>query len=226
MRLLPQSLFGRLMLVLASGLILAQLLSAAINYVERDSLLARASGMHPAQRIVDVVRLLDSFSPAERARIAGILNVPPLVLSLDRPPAAEDSAATGGHHAAMFAAVLSAALGDDRPVRVRITGTSRAWVPGPAGAGSHIPMSGPLGPAGMHRFPPEGIAVLTQVRLLDGTWATFDTQLDQSLASLPGRLLATLLILLAAVLRLAAAPIGSMGSSAPVWFVIDMHDAY
>jgi hypothetical protein len=48
MRLLPQSLFGRLMLVLASGLIVAQLLSAAINLAERDSVLVRASGMQPA----------------------------------------------------------------------------------------------------------------------------------------------------------------------------------
>ena len=96
MRLLPRSLFGRLMLVLASGLIVAQLLSAAINLVERDSVLVRASGMQPAQRIADIVTLLDSLSPAERDRIVGILNVPPLVVSLDRAPSAEDSAATGG----------------------------------------------------------------------------------------------------------------------------------
>ena len=67
MRFLPQSLFGRLMLVLASGLIVAQLLSAAINLAERDTVLVRAMGMQPAQRIADVVRLLDSLSPAERA---------------------------------------------------------------------------------------------------------------------------------------------------------------
>ena len=67
MRLLPRSLFGRLMLVLASGLIVAQLLSAAINLVERDSVLVRASGMQPAQRIADIVTLLDSLEPG-RAR--------------------------------------------------------------------------------------------------------------------------------------------------------------
>ena len=87
MRLVPQSLFGRLMLVLSAGLILAQLLSAAINLVERDSLLVRASGMQPAQRIADIVTLLDSLTPVERARIVGILNVPPLAVSLDRAPA-------------------------------------------------------------------------------------------------------------------------------------------
>jgi len=43
-RLLPRSLFGRLMLVLASGLIVAQLLSTAINLVERDSAILRSAG--------------------------------------------------------------------------------------------------------------------------------------------------------------------------------------
>ncbi len=75
MRLLPRSPFGRMMLVLASGLIVAQLLSAAINLAKRDTVLVRAVGMQPAQRIADVVRLLDSLGPAERA-IVGILNIP------------------------------------------------------------------------------------------------------------------------------------------------------
>ena len=125
MRLLPRSLFGRLMLVLASGLIVAQLLSAAINLVERDSVLVRASGMQPAQRIADIVTLLDSLSPVERERIVGILNVPPLVVSLDRTPSSEDSMATGGARAAMFSSVLRTALGDDRPIRVAMSGTPR-----------------------------------------------------------------------------------------------------
>ena len=41
----PQSLFGRLMLVLAGGMLVAQLLSAAFNFAERDRLLQTASGM-------------------------------------------------------------------------------------------------------------------------------------------------------------------------------------
>ena len=80
MRLVPRSLFGRLMLVLASGLVVAQLLGTAINLQERDSLLVRASGMQPAQRIVDIVKLLDSLSATERTRIVGIFNLPPLVV--------------------------------------------------------------------------------------------------------------------------------------------------
>jgi hypothetical protein len=68
-RWLPRSLFGRLMLVLATGLALAQLLSAAINVAERDQLLNRSFGMQPAQRIADVVKLLDSLPGAERERV-------------------------------------------------------------------------------------------------------------------------------------------------------------
>lgn len=224
MRLLPRSLFGRLMVVLASGLIVAQLLSAALNFVERDSLLVRASGMQTAQRIADVVRLLDSFNPGERARIVSILNVPPLVVSLDRAPIGDESTTAGGPRASIFSAVLRAALGDARPVRVTVSdaGPATGMGLGPTGAGGRFPMAhpmagptgepiggpvagpmaGPMGPAGMHRFAPGGISILTQVRLQDGTWATFDTQLAQDSAALPWRLLATLLVLLVAVLLL------------------------
>ena len=202
MRFLPQSLFGRLMLVLASGLIVAQLFSAAINLAERDTVLVRAMGMQPAQRIADVVRLLDSLSPAERARIVSILNVPPMVVSLDRAPVSEESDSTGAAHAAMFAAVLRAALGDERPIRVTMSGAPPVWMHGPVRAAGRFPMDGPPGPSGMHRFPPDGVSMLTQVRLQDGTWASFDTQLSQAAAGLPWRVLLTLAILLAAVLLL------------------------
>jgi signal transduction histidine kinase len=61
-------------------------------------------------------------------------------------------------------------------------------------------MAGPMGPLAMHRFAPDGISFLTQVRLQDGTWATFDTQITPESANLPWKLLATLATLLAAVL--------------------------
>jgi signal transduction histidine kinase len=200
MRLLPRSLFGRLMLVLASGLIVAQLLSTAINLQERDSLLVRASGMQPAQRIADIVKLLDSLSPTERNRIVGIFDAPPLVVSLERHPESDNSEAAGGPHAAMFSAVLRAALGDDRLIHVTMRGTPPAWTPAATGARGSFPMAGPMGPAAMHGFAPDGISFLTQVRLQDGTWATFDTQITPESANLPWRLLLTLAILLAIVL--------------------------
>lgn len=197
MRFLPRSLFGRLLLVLAGGLIIAQLLSAAINLAERDSVLLRASGLQPAQRIADIVGLLDSLGPAERDRIVAILNVPPMRVALDRPPLSEDSTA-GGPHGAMFSAVLRAALGDDRAVRVSTSGTPPAWGPG-AGHGRG---QGPMGAQGMRRGAAGDFSILTQVQLRDGTWATFETQITQASATLPWRLLLTLAVLLGAVLVL------------------------
>lgn len=202
MRLLPRSLFGRLMLVLASGLIVAQLLSAAINLVERDSLLVRASGMQPAQRIADIVRLLDSLGPAERARIVAVLNQPPLVVSLDRAPVADDAGLARGPHPAMLAAVLQAVLGQHRSIRVAMTGTPLPWAIGAVRESSQGPMGGHMAGPGMHGFPPAGVSLLIQVRLQDGVWATFDTQITPASTQLPLRVLATLAILLAAVLLL------------------------
>jgi len=202
MRFLPRSLFGRLMLVLSAGLIVAQLLSATINLAERDRVLVTARGMQPAHRIADIVNLLDSLSPAERDRIVGILNVPPMIVSLRETPAAEDPAETGGLHATMLSTVLRAALGDERPIRVTVSGTPPNWTPGAGRGRGQGPMGGPKAGPGMHRFPPDGVAFLVQVRLQDGTWAIFDTQITQESASLPWRVLLTLAILLVAVLLL------------------------
>ena len=130
--------------------------------------------------------------------------MPPLVVSLDRTPTSEDSRRPAGLSAAMFSTVLRTALGDDRPIRVTMTrytarmGARRR----PAGAATFpwVPDRWVL--AGMHRFPPDGISFLIQVRLQDGTWATFDTQVTQESATLPWRVLLTLATLLAAVLLL------------------------
>lgn len=210
MRLLPQSLFGRLVLVLFGGLIVAQLLSATINFVERDRLLLRASGMQPAQRIADIVRLLDSLSAAERSRIVAILNVPPQVVSLDIVPLAAEENTEASFHSTMFTSVLRNALGDERPIRV--AEKSRASLPWQSGYGygrhHRAMMEGNDATSGMHRSPGAGGGMggmsgkffLTQVRLQDGSWVTFDTYVPQEAASLPMRLLLTLTVLLLAVL--------------------------
>lgn len=206
-RWLPRSLFGRLMLVLASGLLLAQLLSAVINLAERDRLLLAASGSRQAQRIADVVKLLDSLGPAERQRIVAVLSVPPMVLSLHDSPRAAPGVAAAGRQAIMFAARLRDALGDDRQVRVEPSG--QTLDPGrPPGAGAE-PRPGMMGggPAmmragpGMGR-PHPGPVFRTEVQLRDGRWARFDTEIGQSAAPLPWRLALTLGVLSIAVLVL------------------------
>ncbi len=201
-RWLPGSLFGRLVLVLAGGLLLAQLLSAAINLAERDRLLLTAGGARHAQRIADVVKLLDPMGPAERQRIVAVLSMPPLVLSLHDTPLGEPAAAEDAR-AAMFGGMLRASLGDGRAVRVYAADPAQAFDRGPRGPGFG-PGPGPGmmggGPGG-HRMG-MGAAVRTEVQLRDGSWARFDAVLPPAPDGLPWRLLLTLGVLLAAVLVL------------------------
>ncbi|MEQ1773510.1 MAG: hypothetical protein ABL891_06970 [Burkholderiales bacterium] len=69
MRLIPRSLFSRLVLVMLAGLVVAQFLGFGLHMHERGELLAQATGMQSAQRIADIVRLLDPMSAGERRKI-------------------------------------------------------------------------------------------------------------------------------------------------------------
>ncbi|MGB0129264.1 MAG: ATP-binding protein [Rhodocyclaceae bacterium] len=204
MRLFPRSLFGRLVLVLAGGLVFAQLLSALINFAERDRLMSRSSGMQTAQRIADIVRLLETLEPDERARIVAVLDTPPLRVSIaDKPsPEAEKEPDAQGRDAG-FATMLNTLLRDTRPIRIlraehRGPGHGhRRLAPGAA------PGAEPMIPPGQWfglPKPGRGLAVVAQVQLRDGPWVTFDSFLAQTPEDLPERLLLSLLVLLGGVL--------------------------
>ncbi|MDH4191928.1 MAG: ATP-binding protein [Betaproteobacteria bacterium] len=202
MRLLPQSLFGRLVLVLLAGLVLAQLATGYINLTERGQLLYEAGGMRLAQRIADIGRLLDSLPPVERRQVVAIFNAPPLTISLDRPPmAAERASREADWHQSMFTAVLRRALGDEMPARVvRREGAAENFrPPGMPGPPDMPMMPHRLGGYGMHDFSPRGAFFTVQIALRDGSWATFDTFLSPQTAAIPVRVALTLLILLVSV---------------------------
>ena len=203
---LPRTLFGRLLLVLASGLLVAQLLSAAINLAERDRLLSSSFGMQPAQRVADVVHLIDGMDAAQRQALLAVFRTPPLVLSLHAAPLiAED--ATMGWHAQMFASRLQSALGDTRAVRVQPrdgfappTASDDRDARRNARMGTGMGMGPGVGMGGAHRgnLP----VVRIEVQLRDGPWARFDTELPAQPEALPWRLALTLVVLLASVLAL------------------------
>jgi len=82
MRLLPQSLFSRMVLILLGGLILVQSISVTFHLRERDRLLFRSNSMESAQRIADTIRLLNSLAPADRHKLVTALDSPTLRISL------------------------------------------------------------------------------------------------------------------------------------------------
>ncbi len=131
-RLLPQSLFARMVIVLLGGLVVAQLLSFAVHWRERGEFITRSIGMRSAQRIGDIVRLLDTIEPAERAKIVNVLSSPPLRIALDLPPlgpAAED--AEKEEQAEQFAAVVQRALGEEFSLVVQASDAARRRPPWP-----------------------------------------------------------------------------------------------
>jgi len=202
--LVPRSLFSRLVLVLLAGLIVAQLLSFAIHMHERGELLLRASGIQSAQRIADVVKLLESLSPPERRRIVNVLSAPPLLVSLDRSPItpAQDTQEAGAR-AALFTSMLRRFLGNEWTVELTVADD----VPS-----TPLPMRGPMGAANpgkqlpfgpmMHSVVQPGFSFVSQVRLRDGTLVTFDSRLPQETAGWPYRMLFSLVVLLTAVIIL------------------------
>ena len=205
MRLAPRSLFGRLVLILLGGLILAQLATAYINLAERDQLLYRAGGMRLAQQISDIVKLLESLPAAERRRVVAVFNAPPLSVSLDRPPIAPGTAsAETDFQQSMFTTVLRYALGDDTEVNVvRPEGTPESFRPGPRAGWQEMPMMQGRGWGRGMSGPAAGGAFFTaQIALRDGTLVTFDSYLSPQATAMPLRLALTLLILLGTVIVL------------------------
>ncbi|MDT7837540.1 ATP-binding protein [Aquabacterium sp. OR-4] len=210
-RLWPDSLFGRLLLALTAGLVLAQLLGAAINVAERDQLLNRGYGLAAAQRIADVVDLLDGLPEAERARVVQVFRQPPLVLSLHDAPSVETPAVLD-RRGLQFVARLHSALDGQRALRVMARPGPAAERPdGPGGRGPHG-RHGRGGDAGAEaeaehderraarRAP--GLVWRTEVQLRDGRWARFDAALPVPSERLPWRLAASLGVLLLATLVL------------------------
>ena len=203
-RLLPRSLFARLVLVLLGGLVVAQLLSFAIHMQERGELLSQASGVQSAQRVADIVRVLEAQEPATRRKILKVLSAPGLLVSLDgRPISAPAQAGLAGSRAEMFSMMIRRFLGDGWPIETIVADSASTAPIDPRGSGGAFPhpMRGPFNGA-MHAPAPPGFSFVSQVRLHDGTQVTFDARQSGEAAGLPSRMLLSLAVLLIAVVVL------------------------
>lgn len=204
---LPKSLFGRLVLVLLTGLLGTLLLSAGILFQDRAYGVYAASGLHSAQRFADIIRLLDSVEPEQRQRFIEVFNSPDLRLAIS-----EDSSLVSIQEspdrgpAAIFRALVERSLPGEQSLGVTVTERrmrQRAHAP----MRHHHP---PRGPDMAHRrhmrrmgvLPPEDVNLFAQIQLRDGSWLSFQQRLPQDLFAWPQRLLVTLALLLASVVLL------------------------
>lgn len=235
MRFAPRSLFNRLVLVLLGGLLTAQLVSFAIYMYERGEELARTSGLQAAQRIADIVTLLDTLDAAERRRIVKVVSAPPLTIELDSKVLdAQDPGSDQSTRGVLFGAMLNRFLGEGRPVTVVVT-AGPALPPyagnkgGPVGMGTGMGMGKGMGlhnpdrmpGAGMRSGAQPGLSFVAQVRLSDGALVSFESRQSEQSTSRPYRLLAGLAVLLAAVIavsliavRWATRPLNALADAA------------
>ena len=209
-RWLPQSLFSRMLLIMVSGLVLAQAASLAIYWRDRDEFMQRALGMRSVQRIADIVRLLDSTPVEERKRVVAVVNSPQLRVSLETSPLNPADVSVEQDQAPSFSRALRRVLGDEQPVSVFVMNAPFLRGPPPGyGPGMQAGMpggrmgGGPIGAGPMGGGPAfAGLSFVVQTPLTDGTLVTFDSRQSQEAASAPYRLSASIALLLAAIVVL------------------------
>jgi len=206
MRWLPSTLTGRLVLVLLGGLLLAQLLGAAILLRDRTTALYEASGLSAAQRIASIVRVFDTLTPEQRRLMLSAVNTAGLQVALG-----ESRAANVEFEDSMFAThlrtVLRRSLGDERALHVAMLEPGAAGVEfGPMRPPSGGHMGGPHmgGPhmGLMAGLPLRGASFLVQAQLQDGQWVSFAHRLPEEPFAWPYKLLLTLAVLLVSVIAL------------------------
>lgn len=189
MKLYPRSLFGRLIIIFLVGLIVAQGVSLTIVLQDRGEFLSRTSGVQSVRRIADAVILFDTASISERDRLVKLLSSPSMriIISPDstrllNARALRDKA--DSPQTVLFTAILQRILGRDRDIRLVVMEPQQS------------------APIGHHRGRLNS-SVYTQIRLLDGQWAIFDSQLQPEAWTWPYRALLSALVLIIAVVLLA-----------------------
>jgi signal transduction histidine kinase len=121
---LPKSLFGRMVIVLVGGLLVAQMLSLAILLDERARVDLDARALRMAQRVSDMVVTFDSLSPAERQTLAPLVSSRAFTVHVTRPdpaPVPVREGESSDNTATVFAGALRKSLGAERLVA---TGTT------------------------------------------------------------------------------------------------------
>jgi len=208
---LPGTLFARLILILVIGLILALLLAGIVLYQERLRVLYHASGLQSAQRISEIVRLLESHTPDEREHLVRVLSTPLLRIDLNSSAWDEAGRDTGNQVLeGLFSTILRRNLGAGRAMQVTVTPAKD--LPEMFQRQQHEGVWRGRGPGWGRRhrmaemgFPPgDGLYFLARIQLQDDTWVTFDHRVAEQSTDLPWRLLLTVAILLIAVVALSA----------------------
>ena len=201
MRIIPKSLFGRLVLVLLAGLIIAQTISAYFLLHDRGQTLYQAIQESMITRTSAIVRLLDSTPPDKRERFLPLLSSPELAIKLADNPF---ETTTNDSESKFVSKVVTQRLENNLPSEMKV----RVSIDGNVMAsrfpqmhrrhmmrnGSGPPWAQQIGPHAMARF------VLIQVQLQDSSWVIFERGVPENTFIWPAKILIVLGILLISVI--------------------------
>jgi hypothetical protein len=203
MRLVPASLFGRALLVLAAGLLVAQMASLVLNLFDRGGSVYRLAAFQIGARIAQTARILNGLPPAQRAKVAQQIDGRHLsvVLSETRVPVARGFAEHDPYEKA-FRESLQSQLGTPWPLSVEITPAPRSRRTLAEGA-SATPFELWLARR-FYFLLPGTFSLVAQVGLEDGTVAVFYAVVPQEPLSRFETLVPRVLLLLAVCFALAA----------------------
>lgn len=186
MRLLPASLFGRTLLVLAAGLLVAQIGSMAIHLFDRGSSVYRLASLQIATRIAQAARILNRLPASERDKVVQEISGPHLRLALSERRVAVASGFTEHDpYEAQFTDSLQRQIGARWPVRVDVNPDPRSRGAFELWMARHF-----------YFLLPEPFSIVVQVGLEDGTFAIFDVNVPQEPLSRLESLVPLLLLLL------------------------------
>lgn len=214
MKLLPRSLFSRLVIVFIIGLMIAQGISLAIVLHDRGEFLSRMSGVQSVRRIADTVILFDTVNISERQRLVKLLSSPVMRISISSVAPSLSNAgqpiSSESAQSALLNSILRRALGRDREIRLVVlepTGVPRlnegVWQPGMMHSRSQdAGVINPQHPSAGRYHAGLTSSVLVHIRLDDGNWVSFDSQLQPEAWTWPFRALISAFFLLIAVVMI------------------------
>jgi len=172
MRLAPASLFGRTLLVLAAGLLLAQAASFALNLLDRGRAVYRLTATQIAARIAQNARILNRLTPAERPKVVESIDGRHLRVALSpRPVTVSRGFAEHDAYESTFRDLLRTQIDAPWPLQVEIA--PRAADPARAASpGTWLARH-------FYFLQPGAFSIVAQVELEDGSVAVFTAVVPQ-----------------------------------------------
>ncbi len=205
MKLIPESLYGRLLAILLIGLMVPQLLSALVHLYDRDTVLHQTMGADSAERIGSIVGLLDPMESEQREEMVAALSGFPLEValtpSLERLPGRQE--VEDEKLVLLFREYLRKSLPPGHEAHVEVVESTFMGRDGhgiPLLSGMHLMEDSESGEGSQRTLHVKSFHV--QVRLSDGMWVDFHYHLPRKIFAWPTRMVVALSILLFSVLVL------------------------